>query len=201
MLHLDEETHTYRLDGHPLPSPSSVFQDLGLVDSRWYKTEDRARGRAVHAGLNYALKGTLDWSTLHPDLHGYVRSGLLWIERCRPVVRRMETSLYHPIHRFAGTFDVEWELDGWFWIVDFKSGKAPRVTKYQTAAYAMMASNPGTTRPHKRAALELQEDGSMANLITYDDHTDGAGWLNLLGAYRIRQSLHKPNLASGQPGE
>ena len=34
----------------------------------------------------------------------------------------------------------------------------------------------------------------MANIVTYDDHTDGAGWLNMLGAYRIRQALRLPPL-------
>ena len=187
-----DEPHGYFLGRDELPSPSKVFVDLGLVNPQWYTEKSRARGKAVHVGIHFAIKGTLDWSTLHPELHGFVRSGLLWIDRRKPTITRLETALYHPAILFAGTFDAEWEQDGWPWIIDWKTGKAPKVTRYQTAAYAMMAARLGVVRPHKRAALELQEDGTIANLVPYEDHTDGIGWLNLLGAYRIRQALRQP---------
>lgn len=200
-----EDPHGYFLGKEELPSPSKVFADLGLVDARFYTEGARSRGRAVHAALHYALKGTLDWATLSPPLHGYVKSGLLWVQRRRPFVLRLETSLHHPALRFAGTFDVEWELDGWPWVVDWKTGKAAKVARYQTAAYAMMAARLNLlnvdAKPHKRAALELQEDGSIANLVTYDDHTDSAGWLNLLGTYRIRQALRAGALVAWPQGE
>ncbi len=205
-----EEPHGYFLRSKPLPSPSSVFADLGLVDSRFYTASGRARGKAVHGGLHFALKGTLDWSTLHQDLHGYVKSGLLLVDRLKPTIRRFETSLYHPSHLFAGTFDVDWELDGWPWIIDWKSGKAHKVARYQLAAYEMLARfedemtsrrEPFRVRPYKRAAVELQEDGSIANLVRYEDHTDGAAWLSLLSAFRIRQALRAGALVAWPQGE
>ena len=186
------EPHGYWLGPVEMPSPSVVFQDLGLVDKRWFTEGSRARGRAVHAGLHYALKGTLDWATLHPDLHGYVKSGLRLVDRLGPKITRFETPLHHPNLGFAGTFDVEWELGRWAWIVDWKTGKAPAVTRYQTAAYELLAkANLAPLTRYKRAAVELQEDGSVANLVRYEDHTDGAAWLNLLGAYRVRQDLRQ----------
>lgn len=187
-----QDPHGYFLGPKELESPSKVFLDLGLVNPAFFTREGRERGLAVHAGLHFALKGTLDWATLHPALHGFVHSGIKLVERLKPKILRFETPLYHPVHLFAGTYDIEWELGGWPYIVDWKSGKAAKVTRYQTAAYAMMAAKLSAPRPHKRAAVELQEDGSMANWITYDDHTDGMGWLNLLGAYRIRQALRQP---------
>lgn len=195
-----DEPHGYFLGAQELPSPSQVFADLGLVDARFFTPGSRARGKAVHAGLHYALRGTLDWTTLHPALHGYVRSGLALVDRLRPMILRCETSLYHPVHLFAGTFDVEWELGGWPYIIDWKSGKAAKVARFQTAAYAMAAARLGG-RPHKRAAIELQEDGSVANLVPYDDHTDGAGWLNLLGTFRIRQALRAGVIVASPQGE
>lgn len=189
-----DEPHGYFLGPEELPSPSKVFGDLGIVDTRFYTAQSRAAGKAVHAGLHYAVKGTLDWKTLHPDLHGLVRSGLKWWERRAPTVLRLETPLYHPALLFAGTFDVEWELDRWPWIIDYKTGKAHWSERYKTAAYAMMAAKVFAPRPHKRAALELFEDGSIANLVPYDDHTDGAGWLNMLGAFRIRNAHRRPPL-------
>ena len=190
-----DEPHGYWLGAEELPSPSKVFQDLGLVDKRWFTEEARARGRAVHAGLHYALKGTLDWGTLHPDLHGYVKSGLLLVDHIKPKLVRFETPLHHPTLRFAGTSDMEWTVGSWSYIIDWKSGKTPAVTRYQTAAYAMLAED-GQKRLWKRAAVELQEDGSIANLVRYDDQSDFNGWINLLGAYRIRQALKSKTIAS-----
>lgn len=195
----EEETHTYTFDGVVVPSPSTVFQDLGLVDSKWFKPEHRARGRAVHAGLHYALKGTLDWASLNPALHGFVKSGLRLVDHMKPNIVRYETPLYHVLHRFAGTSDIQWELNGYGFIIDWKSGKAPKVARYQTAAYAMLAQQ-DTPRVFKRAAVELQADGSMANLIKYyDDRADAAGWLSLLNAFRIRQSLRSKELPFFNP--
>ncbi len=197
---LDDETHTYTLDGAVLPSPSTVFQDLGLVDRRWFKKEHRDRGRAVHAGLHYALNGTLDWSSLDPALHGYVRSGLMLMDRLKPKIIRYETPLCHQVHKFAGTSDIQCELNGYGWLLDWKSGKAPKVARYQTAAYAMLAQQ-DTPRLFKRAAVELQEDGSIANMVKYEDPNDVHGWFHLLGAYRIRQDLSRQNLATIIQGE
>ncbi len=195
-----EEPYGYWLGSDELPSPSAVFADLGLVDAAFFTPGSRARGRAVHAGLHYALKDTLRWDTLDPDLHGFVESGLRLVDRLKPTIIRMETPLYHPTLRFAGTSDIEWELDGWRWIPDFKSGKASDVVKYQTAAYEMLArvQSPLFNR-WKRAAIELQRDGSIANLVRYEDHTDGASWLNLLGAFRIRQARRRAQLAAYYP--
>lgn len=190
------------MDDRPVPSPSTVFSDLNFVDPRFFTPGSRARGRAVHAGLHYALKGTLDWATLEKPLHGYVESGLRLVERLKPKIIRMETALYDPTFDFAGMLDIDWELDGWRWIVDWKSGKAPKVTRYQIAAYEMLARVTAPRFVHwKRAAIELQEDGSTANLVRYDDHTDAAGWINLLRTYSIRQSLRAGVVTAISQGE
>lgn len=195
-----EDPHGYFFDEKPVPSPSTVFADLGLVNPAFFTPGSRARGRAVHAGIHYALKGTLDWYTLDPDLHGFVKSALRLVDRLKPKLIRYETALYHPIFNFAGTMDLEWELEGWRWILDWKSGKAPKVTQYQTSAYEILArvtANP--SKLWKRAAIELQRDGSTANLVRYEDHTDTVGWLNLLGAFKIRQALRAGRLAEYYP--
>ncbi len=205
-----EEPHGHFVVDRPVPSPSTVFSDLNFVDPRFFTAGSRARGRAVHAGIHYALKGTLDWDTLEKPLHGYVHSALRLIERLKPKIIRLEAALYHPELDFAGVTDVDWLLDGWRWIVDWKTGKAPKVARYQTAAYEMLARRnlsivAGVAETvgikFKRAAVELQEDGSTANLVRYDDPTDGAGWLNLLGTYRIRQALRASVVTAISQGE
>lgn len=197
----DEENHLYFLGAERLLSPSSVFQELGLVDDRWYKPEHRQRGKAVHAAIHYALKGTLDWDTLDPDLHGYVASGLKYVAHRRPKILRFETVLHHPALKFAGTFDVEWQIAGDNWIIDWKTGKAAKVTRYQTAAYEILARYQAQPCFYKRAAIELQADGSMPNVVPYQDSTDGAAWLAMLATARIRRSLNVPALAPILQGE
>lgn len=189
-----DDPHGYWLDGEELPSPSKVFQDLGLVDRRWFTPESRARGRAVHGYLHFALNGTLDWSSVDAALIGYVTSGMRLIEKLKPKIISLETPLYHPILKFAGTFDVEWEADGCLWVNDWKSGKSPKIAQVQTGAYGLLASlsNPG--KFIRRCAIELFEDGAIANRVPHDQATDAAAWLNLLGAYRVRQNIRAREL-------
>lgn len=195
------DPHGYWLGNEQLPSPSSVFQDLGVVDTRFFTPDSRARGRAAHAWIAEAIAGH-SYAGADAEIKLYVESGLRLVERLKPEIIRFEIPFYHPTLRFAGTSDLEWELDGWRFIIDWKSGKAMKVVRYQTAAYEMLArvQAPLFNR-WKRAAVELQADGSIANLVRYDDHTDGAGWLNLLGAYRIRQALRAGGLVAMPQGE
>ncbi len=198
-----DDPHGYFFGAEPVPSPSSVFQDLGLVDPRWFTEDSRARGRAAHAWIAEAIAGR-SYAGADAEIKLYVESGLRFYERRKPKIIRLETPLYHNALRFAGTSDADWELDGWRWIIDWKTGKASKVVRYQTAAYEMLAryAYGGLNVPiWKRAAVELQADGSIANLVRYDDHTDGAGWLNLLGSYNIRKALRASGLVALPQGE
>lgn len=193
-----KDPHGYWLGNEQLESPSSVFQDLALVDPRWFTQESRERGHAVHVGLHYALKGRLNWASLHPDLHGWVKSGLLLVDRLKPTIIEMETPRFHAGHRFAGTLDIRWLLQGWEWVVDWKSGKAGKVAKYQTAAYDILAGPTNDGRPRKRAAFELQQDGTIARLVEYDGATDRLDWLCMLAVARIRKALRAKDLSLTQ---
>jgi hypothetical protein len=201
-----DEPHGYFFDDAPVPSPSSVFADLGLVDTRFYTADSRARGRAAHAWLAEAAAGR-SVAAADPEIRLLVESGQRLLDRLKARIVRAETALYHPALRFAGTPDLVVEIGGWREIWDYKSGKAPKVARFQTAAYEMLAraqapcTELGGGIRWRRAVVELQADGSVANRVPHDDHTDGAGWLNLLGAYRIRQALRAPQIAPLEQGE
>ncbi len=200
------EPHGYFFDDQDVPSPSSVFQDLGLVDTRFFTADSRARGRAVHAWIPEGLAGR-SIAAADPEIRLFVESAMRLVDRLKPRIVRLETALYHPALRFAGTSDADVENAGWREIWDWKSGKAPKVARYQTAAYEMLAraqspvANLMNAVRWRRAAIELQADGSIANRVPYEDPTDGAGWLNLLGAFRIRQTLRRKQLATLEQGE
>lgn len=190
-----EEPYGYWLGDEELPSPSAVFQDLGLVDRRWFTPESRARGKAVHGYLHFLLKGTLDWASVDPALLGYVTSAMRLIDKLKPKILRIETPLYHPLIKFAGTLDVEWALDGTLWINDWKTGKAPKISQVQTMAYAFLASQANQGKYYRRAAIELFEDGSIANRVPHDNPTDAHAWTSCLGAYRVRQHIRSQELS------
>lgn len=200
------EPHGYFFQDVPVPSPSTVFADLGLVDKRWYTEDSRARGRAVHAWIPEALAGR-SIAAADPEIRLFVESAMRLVDRLKPRIVRLEVPLYHPELRFAGTSDAEVEHQGWAEIWDWKSGKAPKVARYQTAAYEMLArrNNPLNSAlkgaNFRRAAIELQADGSIANRVPFNDHTDVAGWLNLLGTYRIRQALRAGTVTEMPQGE
>lgn len=201
-----DDPHGYWLGTEELPSPSSVFQDLGLVDTRFFTADSRARGRAVHAWIPEGLSGR-SIAGADPEIRLFVESALRLVDRLKPKIVRLEAPFYHPALRFAGTSDADVENAGWREIWDWKSGKAPKVARYQTAAYEMLAraqspvANLMDAVRWRRCAIELQADGSIANRVPFEDATDGAGWLNLLGAHRIRQALRRRQLATLDQGE
>lgn len=161
----DEASHIYRLNGQRLLSVSDIMRDARFVDPKWFTEESRQRGRAVHAGIHYAIMGRLDWATLHPDLHGWVRSGIRLVEKLKVRVIEMETPRYHPTWLYAGTLDACFEHEGTEVIGDYKSGAMPSITKFQLWAYDHLQPD---RKPRKHWGIKLHEDGAIATLTEFD---------------------------------
>ena len=160
-----EEPHAYTLGRQRLESVSDVLLDNGLVDPQYFTRLSRERGRAVHAGIHYALLGRLDWATLHPELHGWVRSGLRLIETLKVRVLEMETPHFHPTWLYAGTLDVLFEHQGGEVIADYKSGAMPPTTKFSLWAYDHLQP---VRQPRRHWGIKLHEDGRLATLVEFD---------------------------------
>lgn len=193
----DPVNHMYTLDGRPLPSVTDVLRDNRFINPEFYTEEGRQRGAAVHAATHYDDLGRLKWSSLHSDLHGYVHSWQKFKATMQLNIIDIEVPRYHPLYLYAGTLDRRVLIGGYEWILDLKTGKAPKWAAFQTAAYDLLAGPTGKERQRKRAAVELQADGTVANLIQHTDLNDAGFFLAFVSTtmkrreYGIRSDDHR----------
>ena len=130
--------------------------------------------------------GELDWESLDPDLHGFVRSGLLLMEFLKADILEMEVPRYNKTWLYAGTLDILLKRAGVEIIGDFKTGDIPDVTRQQLFAYDMLQPV-RTFRLHW--GIKLHRDGSMATITELDDDRyAGDRFLNWLATTRDRQA-------------
>ncbi len=96
---------------------------------------------------------------------------------------------HHPIYKYAGTIDLVAHWQGYDWIFDYKTGKTAKVTRFQLGAYSTLVP-PRSSLPMKKAAIELQADGSRARPVFYnstENFHDGARFLSYLNTSKDRK--------------
>jgi len=191
-----DDQHKYSLipsNENPL-GVTEVMVDVGLESDDYFTETDSSRGIAIHAELANAARGIAPFPFLDPDLYGWRQSGLDKLAELLAdgaVILGVEVMAYHPLYRFAGTVDLIVLWRGYEWILDWKSGKASKVTRFKLAAYDMILGPAKNGKQRKRAAIEVQEDGSRAKLIEYNtpDHFhDGNRFLSYLNTSRDRKT-------------
>lgn len=172
-LYRDPE-HKYWLGRERLLGVNETITGLGLEEDGFYTAGASNRGHVVHAVLAGVARGlTFDWDLLDPDLHGWVKSGILWLDHMRTdpdfEIMGVEEMRFHPTFRFAGQIDLVVRWRGYLWIMDWKSGKASKMTRFKMGAYAMLFSPPTAILQTKKAAIELQADGSCARPVYFNE--------------------------------
>ena len=70
----DPITHTFRINGVPVPSVTQALKAADIIDDRFYTDEARERGIAVHAACHYLDEECLDWETVAPEIVPYVEA-------------------------------------------------------------------------------------------------------------------------------
>ncbi|HBY58523.1 MAG TPA: hypothetical protein DEH78_01795 [Solibacterales bacterium] len=175
----DPASHTYRgTGGRVLRSVTQILKGARLVED--YGKIDpfyAERGTAVHAACEYSDKGTLDRSTLDPQIIGYLKAWESFRSEASVEVREVEHRFYRDDLGFAGTIDrviVAGTRPG---ILDIKTGSPAPWHPIQTAAYAH-----GLKLDREivvRYALYLSADGKW-KIRKHDDAADFSIWLSAL---------------------
>lgn len=164
--------HIYHFGAETPLGVTEVMVDNRLETDRWFTETDSSRGHALHAVLEGVARGlTFDWDLLDPDLHGWAHSGINKLNEMLAegaVILGVEVMRHHPLYRFAGTIDLVVLWRGYEWVFDWKSGKASRVTRFKMGAYDSLLGPTVSGLPRKRAAIEIQKDGSRAKLAEYN---------------------------------
>lgn len=183
----DPATHTYRIDGRPVPSVTQVLGDVlpGWQASEWYLE----RGRAVHACAAMIAKGQT--FTHDPQIDGQVRALRRFFAEVKPLVLAVEQQVYSTSYRYAGTLDLLTRKPGGLqlMVVDFKASLAP-ATLYQCAAYALAyddGPNAGRVPVNLGCGVEIRDDGTYKMSEVWNLKQYKPQWLALLTAYNIRR--------------
>ncbi|WP_284459710.1 PD-(D/E)XK nuclease family protein [Cupriavidus campinensis] len=186
-LLFDEASHTYTADGVVIPSVTQILaplNDLSFIkpDVLQYKRE---LGTAVHKATELYDQGELDEATVpavvQPYLDGWIR---LRAELSFEILG-MEERVFHPAHRYAGTYDRLVLLDGKRCIWDLKTGGMFPSYGPQTAAYKNAVEKASGKRVEGRFTVELRDDGTY-RLHEMSDPEDWPVFLGCLALHRFK---------------
>ena len=189
-LEFEPRSHTYTLDGEPVPSVTTILEAEGLVDYSYAPALAMERGSEVHKAIHFELErattgGISAESRERLESRGwlhYVESALCALDELGAVTFRSEQFVFHSALRYAGRLD--WL--GFFRdrrddavIIDFKSTSHIQPGMgLQLAAYAdaWEAMNPGA-RVAARYVLRLHPNLPRGySLEEFKNRDDRATW-------------------------
>ncbi len=171
--------HRYRLGAQDLLSVTTILEETGLMDARWFTDESRQRGSYVHLACHLIDTHDLDeQAPLDPVLGPYVEAYRSFMALTQPAWEYLEHRVCDSVLGYAGTLDRAgtFRLNGHKTLIDIKTGAVPPWVGPQTAAYRRCLPQPHTW---KRAALQLKDDGSFA-IHALTDRADEAVFLAAL---------------------
>lgn len=148
---------------------TQIIREAGLSPGFEFVTQHGLlRGRAVHQAIHLDEEGTLDESTVHPEVAPRLASWRLFRREVGLVYERGEFEISTP--DYVGHPDMVALIGGVRWLLDVKGGSPAPWHGIQTALYAQACS----PRPAKRGAVYVTDDGSIASLREHKDLSDFA---------------------------
>lgn len=152
-----DSDHRYRIGGVEIPSVTQVINSVlpGWKADEYFLT----RGSAMHAGCELMDAGTLDWSSVAPEIEGRLRAWQKFREEYPATVAACEVPLSHQLYRFAGTLDRVFVEPYAHVIGDIKSSIAPQVV-IQLGAYSLLWEARGNAKISRGVAIELTDAGT-----------------------------------------
>lgn len=164
MIHFDEASHTYTVDGVELPNVTTVCRFLGYdlkSDKPWLAREAAARGSRVHEACAMLDYGEEPEETA--EIAGYLTAYRRFLKDYRPDWEGVECSMGSLILGLAGTLDRFGTLyDGRTCILDIKTGAQLQDAslRAQLTGYRRLLSLARGFWPEHLYALQLSKDGT-----------------------------------------
>lgn len=191
-IEFDSSKHEYRVAGVVVPNVTRILEPLCSWE---HVPEDvLARkgdlGTAVHLATYYSDKGTLDASTVSDEVAGYLAGWHRFLAEKNPTLIHRERRVHHPDLGYAGTLDVEMDLDGDLCIGDIKSGMKHRVHGVQIAAYALARKREEAWPifPKRYGIYLFPDPDGRYELVPYTRASDYPTFCGLATIHHWRQS-------------
>jgi hypothetical protein len=195
VLTFDEATHSYALDGRPVPGVTSVIREilapLFRVDSDLMRRAAEF-GKAVHRACELDDKKTLDMETLDPALVPWLEGWRKFRAEHPETMWHSETKICSYKFRFAGTLDRISINPGSDQptLLDIKTSTTigPEVG-IQTAAYKMAAEEYLGIKIKSRLCVQLTEGGYRLHKL--NDPADQQTFIAALSCWNWRKKNGK----------
>lgn len=190
-IEFNAEKHEYRLDGVVIPSVTTIISAVGLYDFDHVSRETLAvaaeRGIIVHQCIEWYERGTLEISSIDPELRGYF-NGYLSAKASEALpfdADQIEQIVWSERYRYAGTLD---QLYGGDWINDIKTGAPGAEHGLQLSAY-WLALHPDMKEKPRRLTCTYLTSGGGYSVVDYP--YEPLAWLAVLADYRWREVNNK----------
>lgn len=161
-LEFDDATHTYRLNGHIIPSVSVVMAPLSKA--KYFQINNQTlekaanKGTAVHNAIENWIKFEIE--DISPEHIGYFEAFRKWWDKFNPTVVGSEVRICHLLMRYGGTADLIAYIDNELTLIDYKSTYtiSDMTCGVQLEAYAQALKNMDIQIQRKKI-LHLKKDG------------------------------------------
>ncbi len=189
----DPADHVYYVDGVRIISVTQVLQALNLVDFSKVNKKvlefAQKRGTEVHAGVAILLEGLeIRPDTIDDEVAPYLESFKLW-HKVNPGIKveYIETPMVNLDQGYAGTPDLIGTWNGELCVIDWKTGVSnPAIRlaqRLQTSAYEKFL---GDVEGVRRLIVNLKQDGSMAEMVEYENPQDKYLWDSAIAIYHAK---------------
>ena len=195
MLEFDIKTHTYRLDGRPVPGVTGVLTAVGLSNQFYTGGPTPAEfGQEGHRLVRYVINKTIDDYVYDPAFAPWMAQIVAFVKKYNPVpLTPDEAPVVSRKLQYAGTMDFVGYLhdhDRGLWILDWKfwsqpSRQALASAGLQTAAYSLAWREMGGKDHYRRGAVWFGEENFK--LYALSDPADETTWRSALNTYRFRE--------------
>lgn len=182
MLSFDAAKHEYRWDGQVVPSVTQIvdrLNDLSFIKPEHLEAA-RERGTDVHLACLLDDLGDLAEETVTEEVAGYLAGWRKFRSECKPVWIEMEHMEYHPLYRYAGTWDRVGMVFGTLTLADLKTGPFSPAIGVQLAGYELVWNQLHPDNQIKRRmSIHLTRDGNY-RIAKHDSLLHTRAFLSLL---------------------
>ena len=157
-----EEGHKYYVDGREIISVTQAIDEGGFGDWKRYVDQmdlayAQELGTAVHSAIELYEEGTLDATTLDPQVASRLAAYQCFRLDCDAFPVALEEKVYNSVYGYCGRRDFNGIVRDEKAIVDWKSGVISHTVAMQLAAYAACQADPSS---YARYSLQLRDDAS-----------------------------------------
>lgn len=197
MLDFDPVSHSFTLDGLPVPSVTRVLAPLQEINIGYaFLEQARRRGSAVHAATEQHDRQQI-WRPNDDDptvetVAPYLDAWQKFLGDTGFEVHAIEEQVVSRRHRYAGILDRLGVLNGKRVVIDIKATAAiSPVMGLQLAAYQAAANEGRSTAEKypKRFVCQLEKSGTY-RLQEFRDRADMTVFLALLTVHQWRELHH-----------